>query len=91
MATTNVETPTASTTLPADADQEGTEGTAADTRGERNSSRHLPLFREPLGNHSAHEKVAAIRAAIAAGADVPCRERGLGRGQGDMETHSCLV
>lgn len=35
------------------------------------SSRNLPLFREPLSSqHSAEEKVAAMRAAIEAGADV---------------------
>lgn len=70
MPTTNDETPTTSTSLPAHTNQDGTEGTAIDTKAELKSSRHLPLFREPLSNHSAQEKVAAMRAAIAAGADV---------------------
>lgn len=65
---TNVENPAASTALPGDADQQT--GTLADTKDKRKSSRHLPLFREPLSNHPAEEKVAAMRAAIAAGADV---------------------
>lgn len=67
---TNVEIPAASTTLPTDADREGAQRTAVDTKGAQKSSRHLPLFHEPLSNHSAEEKVAAMRAAIAAGADV---------------------
>lgn len=44
--------------------------TAAATQGERTSSRQLPLFREPLSNHPAEEKVDVMRAAIEAGADV---------------------
>lgn len=67
---TDVGPSAASTTLPTDVSQMGTKSSATDTNGERKSSRHLPLFHEPLSNHSAEEKVAAMRAAIAAGADV---------------------
>lgn len=78
MPATNIEPPASSTNPPAEAgaraaSTEGTTTTTADTStGERasTSSRHLPLFREPLSNHSAEDKVAAMRAALAAGADV---------------------
>ena len=63
----NAGNPTASMTLPADASKDTA---AADAEGERKSSWHLPLFREPLSYHPPEEKVAAMRAAIEAGADV---------------------
>lgn len=63
----NARNPAASMTLLADAKEDTA---AADTMEEPKSSRHLPLFREPLSSHSPEEKVAAMRAAIEAGADV---------------------
>lgn len=63
----NVGNPADSITLSVDMNKYTT---TADTKGERKSSRHMPLFREPLSNHPVEEKVAAMRAAIEAGADV---------------------
>lgn len=63
----NFDNPADSITLSVDINKDIT---AADTKVERKSSRYLPLFREPLSNHPAEEKVAAMRAAIDAGADV---------------------
>lgn len=65
--TGNVGNPAASMTLLVNTNRDIT---ATATKRERESSRHLPLFREPLSNHPAEEKVAVMRAAIEAGADV---------------------
>lgn len=65
--TENVGNPAVSMTLSVNTNRDIT---AAATQGERTSSRHLPLFRKPLSNHPAEEKVAVMRAAIEAGADV---------------------
>lgn len=68
----SVGNPVAPATFPTEAEKQHTSTIADnDTRDEqRKSSRYLPLFREPLSNHPADERVAAMRAAIQAGADV---------------------
>lgn len=63
----NVGSPTASETVAADANKDAA---SAETKDEQIPSRYQPLFREPLSNHPIEEKLAAMRAAIEAGADV---------------------
>lgn len=63
----DVGSPTGSETVAADANKDTA---AVETKDEPIPSRYQPLFREPLSNHPIEEKLAVMRAAIEAGADI---------------------